>query len=71
DEGRNCLYYPMNDKDYYVILPQFEAKEKLKEKYKDCKPLDPRFCYRSDNNDEWLNKEEILKYLETVPKQGY
>ena len=68
DEGRNCLYFPMNNKDYYVILPQFEAKEKLKEKYKDCKRLDSRFCYRSDNNDEWLNDKDLLEYLKTIPE---
>lgn len=68
DEGRNCIHFPVNNKEYFVILPQFEAKEQLNEKYKNFKPFGAGLSYRSDNNDQWLNNEDLFKYLKTIPK---
>jgi UDP-N-acetylglucosamine 4,6-dehydratase len=44
---------------YYVILPEFIFKEGLNSDYNKFARLPAGFTYRSDNNAEWLNVEQL------------
>jgi UDP-N-acetylglucosamine 4,6-dehydratase len=52
---------------YYVILSEFVFKDGLNDNYKDYTKLPAGFTYRSDNNDEWLNVEQ----LESIIKEKF
>ena len=42
---------------YYLILPN----TKFFKRYKNCKKLKKNFIYRSDLNNQWLNKKDLRK----------
>lgn len=63
DEGRKTHIFNLDGKNYYVILPQFESKRKLSEKYKNYPMVPQDFVYRSDTNKELMTREELVKIL--------
>lgn len=65
DEGRNTVEYIMNGKEYYVVLPEFVYTHK-RDKYENCKKVESGFMYRSDLNEEWLNKNQILEMINSL-----
>ena len=49
---------------YFVILPHISFKKDIYKKHKACgKKLDNNFSLKSDTNDSWLTKKDILKLL--------
>ena len=60
DEGRHALEF----EDFFVIEPEhYWWKPK---NWSDGKPLSEGFTYTSDNNDEWLTKEELKKVVDSL-----
>ena len=60
DEGRHALEF----EDFFVIEPEhYWWKPK---NWSDGKPLPEGFTYTSDNNDEWLTKEELKKVVDSL-----
>ncbi|MDD5431457.1 MAG: UDP-N-acetylglucosamine 4,6-dehydratase (inverting) [Candidatus Omnitrophica bacterium] len=62
DEARQVKIFD----DCYVMLPQFYEREEVRNKYKDFPDVAEGFVYRSDNNKNWLNREEITKILNSL-----
>lgn len=50
-------------KDYHVILPEFLGDEKYKKYIEMGKKLEEDFCFTSDKNKNWLNKEELSELI--------
>jgi len=48
---------------YYVIYPEFIYKSGLADDYKKYPKLLEGFTYRSDNNEEWLEQNELKKII--------
>lgn len=63
EEGRKTKI--INSK-IFVILPQFEWKTALFEKYKDLPSVPEGFVYRSDKNDWWLTVDELKEMIKGV-----
>ena len=64
DEGRTTVECTINNKDYYIVLPQYVYKSNLK-KYDSYKKVPEGFSYRSDTNTQWLTTEEVIKMIKT------
>ena len=47
----------------YVVLPQFFERKGLCKKYKDCPSMPEGRAFRSDNNDLWLNEEQLRSMI--------
>jgi len=63
EEGRKTKV--INSK-IFVILPQFEWKTALFEKYKDLPSVPEGFVYRSDKNDWWLTVDELKEMIKEI-----
>lgn len=64
EEGRKTKIL---NEEIFIILPQFEWKENLYDKYKELPSVPEGFVYRSDKNDWWLSVDELremIKYVE-------
>ena len=60
DESNSTYEYP----EYYKILPQINEWSKDKLRIKDGKKVPEGFIYSSDNNQEWMTKSDIQKWIE-------
>ena len=69
DEGRKTVKIKKNGFEIFVILPQFEVRKVLSEKYRNCEKMKDGFRYRSDENDWWLSIGEMRSMI--VEKFGY
>lgn len=62
DESRNTLEYD----DYYIIQPMFQWWDaRLSKMPRDGKKVAEGFEYRSDNNDRWCTREQILEMIQS------
>ena len=52
-------------KDYYKILPAIHNWYNDETRIKDGKKVLDGFSYTSDNNKEWMTKEELNKWIDT------
>ena len=52
-------------KEHYKILPAIHNWSQDSKRIKDGRPVSPDFTYSSDNNKEWMSKEELLKWIES------
>jgi UDP-N-acetylglucosamine 4,6-dehydratase len=63
DDSRST--YELDDR--YVIEPSFKFWETGDtDRYQKFKKVDENFSYASDNNSEWLDKDKLLKLMETI-----
>ena len=72
DEGADVKLMKKGDMEIFVILPQFAPKGAVYEKYSRYESLGRRFSFKSNENDWWLTKEELINmvkpFLEEVKK---
>lgn len=61
--GIEDAYYTYEYDDYYKILPVINNWDESKERIKDGKKVAEDFCYTSDNNKEWMSKEELRQWI--------
>ena len=52
-------------KEHYKILPAIHNWSQDSKRIKDGRPVSPDFTYSSDNNKEWMSKEELSKWIES------
>ncbi len=62
DDARHTREY----NDHYRIIPEFLNWEAPKDFGNSGKPLPEGFSYRSDNNEHWLTKEDLLEYIKDL-----
>ncbi len=62
DESRHSREFD----DYYIIEPELEPKISFWEPLKFGEKIAKGFRYTSENNDNWLTKEKIIKIIEEV-----
>ncbi|GAV22544.1 UDP-N-acetylglucosamine 4,6-dehydratase (inverting) [Carboxydothermus pertinax] len=62
DEARNT--FDLGNR--YVILPQYEFRKGVYEKYKQFPRVPDGFIYRSDKNDEWLDQAKLMDMIKGV-----
>ncbi|NOZ33897.1 MAG: UDP-N-acetylglucosamine 4,6-dehydratase (inverting) [Chlorobi bacterium] len=54
----------LETKDYYIILPPFDAEKKKKyAEYYQAEEVEPGFVYNSYNNKEWITAEDIREQI--------
>jgi len=53
----------------YVILPQFYESPLVHKKYEKCAGVTDGFVYRSDTNEEWITREQLLKLIRAVSSE--
>ena len=51
--------------EHYKILPAIHNLSKDSKRIKNGKPVAPDFTYSSDNNKEWMSKEELSDWIES------
>ena len=51
---------------YYKILPSINNWHKDKARIKEGIKVDEGFVYSSDNNDQWMTKDELLNFLKRI-----
>ena len=51
--------------EHYKILPAIHNWSQDSKRIKDGRPVSPDFTYSSDNNKEWMSKEELSKWIES------
>ena len=51
--------------EHYKILPAIHNWSQDSKRIKNGKPVAPDFIYSSDNNKEWMSKEELSKWIES------
>jgi UDP-N-acetylglucosamine 4,6-dehydratase/5-epimerase len=51
--------------EHYKILPAIHNWSKDSKRIKNGEPVAPDFIYSSDNNKEWMSKEELSKWIES------
>ncbi len=66
DEARDVRLVKHKEKEYFVILPQFNFEAKALEVWKDYPKMQEGFFYRSDKNDWWLEGEELKEFLRSA-----
>lgn len=66
DEARDVRKVSHDNKDYYVILPQFSFESDGLKKWKKYPQMPEGFSYRSDTNEWYLKEEEIKELLKSV-----
>ena len=49
--------------DLYVILPSFSFETDRLKKYENYPSVQENFFYRSDINDVWLNKQQLMEMI--------
>lgn len=57
--------YTYEYSDYFKILPAINNWNNSKERIKDGKKVPEGFIYSSDNNSEWMSKEELSHWIES------
>jgi FlaA1/EpsC-like NDP-sugar epimerase len=62
--GEEDTPYTFEYRDHYKILPAIHDWYLDKDRIKDGKKVAPTFTYKSDNNPEWMNSEELKKWIE-------
>lgn len=62
DEARNTKIF----NGTYVILPQFLESENVIKKYEQYPFVEEGFVYKSDNNDQWLEVEDLQNMISEV-----
>ncbi|MCS7149110.1 MAG: polysaccharide biosynthesis protein, partial [Geminocystis sp.] len=63
DESRNTRLVRHEGRDYFVILPQFSFELKSLQRWESFPKMPEGFSFRSDNNDWWLEGDELKKFL--------
>lgn len=66
DEARDVRKVILDDREYFVILPQFYFESDGLKKWKAYPQMPEGFSYRSDTNDWWLTEREIKELLKSV-----
>ncbi|MFN3870844.1 MAG: UDP-N-acetylglucosamine 4,6-dehydratase (inverting) [Aquificaceae bacterium] len=64
DEARDVRLVKHQDREYFVILPQFTFESKTWRKWQAYPRMPEGFCYTSDKNHWWLQEEELKAFLE-------
>ena len=68
EDAPHTFAYP----GYFKILPQINGWSRDPERIKDGEPVDSDFVYSSDNNEEWLTKEQLEIWIkENSNKIGF
>ena len=62
DEARNTIDLG----NRYVILPQYEFRKGVSEKYQQYPKVPDGFIYRSDKNEEWLDQAKLIDMIKGV-----
>ena len=62
--GEEDAFYTYEYPDHYKILPVINDWSRSKERIKDGKKVSEDFVYRSDENAEWMSKEDLIKWLD-------
>lgn len=65
DESRNVKQF----NGIYIVLPQFPWNKDVEKKYRDYPGVPEGFLYRSDKNDRWFTREELLKLADKIAKK--
>ncbi|WP_340694599.1 UDP-N-acetylglucosamine 4,6-dehydratase (inverting) [Hydrogenobacter thermophilus] len=68
DEARDVRLVEGEGRHYFVLLPQFSFEAKALEKWKAFPKMPEGFFYRSDQNDWWLEGEELRAFLNKALK---
>ncbi len=68
DEARDVRLVEREGRHYFVLLPQFSFEAKALEKWKAFPKMPEGFFYRSDQNDWWLEGEELRAFLNKALK---
>ncbi len=68
DEARDVRLVKHQDREYFVILPQFSFEARAFEKWQSYPQVPEGFFYRSDKNDWWLEGKELRAFLEKALK---
>ena len=55
DEARNVRIFD----GLYIIIPQFSENDAVLKKYEGCPLVPEGFVFRSDVNDQWLNRDDL------------
>lgn len=66
DEGRDTVLLSKNNKNLYVILPQYHFETKNMMKYQTMQHAPEGFSYKSNTNDSWLNFEDLKELIKNV-----
>ena len=61
--GIDDAIYTYEYNDYYKILPSINNWSSSKKLIKDGKIVEKSFSYTSDNNKEWMSKEDLQKWI--------
>ncbi|MFN3599037.1 MAG: UDP-N-acetylglucosamine 4,6-dehydratase (inverting) [Aquificaceae bacterium] len=64
DEARDVRLVKHQDREYFVILPQFLFESRRVEKWQAYPKMPEGFYYTSDKNQWWLQGEELKTFLE-------
>jgi len=62
--GEEDAMFTYKYKDYFKILPSINEWGVDESRIKDGKKVEDGFTYNSSNNDEWMTKEELKKWLD-------
>jgi UDP-N-acetylglucosamine 4,6-dehydratase len=68
DEARDVRLVEREGRHYFVLLPRFSFEAKALEKWKAFPKMPEGFFYRSDQNDWWLEGEELRAFLNKALK---
>lgn len=63
--GEEDAYYTYEYPEYYKILPVINNWSTSPERIKDGVKVAQDFIYRSDNNADWMTKEELITWVDT------
>jgi UDP-N-acetylglucosamine 4,6-dehydratase len=63
--GEEDAHYTYEYPEHYKILPVINGWSTSPERIKDGVKVDPDFVYRSDNNADWMTKDELVTWVNT------
>lgn len=66
DEARDVRKVSHEDKEFYVILPQFSFESEGFKKWTAYPKMPEGFSYRSDNNEWYLTEDEVKNLIKSV-----
>ena len=62
--GHEDAFSTYDYEEYYKILPSINNWDDDKNRIKDGKKVELPFSYDSENNEQWMSKEELSKWLD-------